>query len=703
MVLEIMYHQKTDSQEYLPYIDGLRALAVLAVIAYHLNHQWLPGGFSGVDVFFVISGFVVSASMDRQGTASLLSFAIRFYSRRIRRIVPALMVCLLFFSLLSALFIPSSWLSDTNNQTGFYAFFGLSNLILAQTNNDYFSPRTDFNHYTHTWSLGVEEQFYFVFPLLFFLWVFEKRSDRKYLSTLVFFILTVLSLICAWWFSKRDAAFAYYMIFSRFWELAAGVILYQISSQFLGVLSSFGQHWRKTGATASLGLILAGFTFASPQNFPFPWALFPVLGTAGLLVFLRYNDKGFILNNLSNPYVIFIGRISYSLYLWHWPIIVLFRWTVGIDSAFEYIIVLLLTFLLATGSYYFVESPFRYAPTLRRLPNPSVVLIGSVAIIISYSVSHLISQHQRQLSLSVTKDSAMWYPDFFTPEFAKNNCSLNINYEMIQGGYLRLLSPNCELRNTKVRLFVVGDSHADAYFSMLQRFSMETGIEVLIYTKGGCSYLNLFHRHEKIPHCQQFSKAVTEDVRRRMQYGDILFLPSLRLVRFGDQWALFPEETVRSAMSGQEATEERVLAAEETMTILQPLVDHGVKVIFEAPKPVFRVPPFRCSDWFNKSNPICLPGFEMKKKDLLEYRQPVMESLYKISQKFQGIYIWDPFPVLCPDDTCKTSIDGKTLFFDGDHISGYGNMFLYDNFKRFVIEIINNPAAPAPPEKQEIP
>lgn len=695
-----MNHQKNDLQEYLPYIDGLRALAVLAVIVYHLNHQWLPGGFSGVDVFFVISGFVVSASMDRQGTASLVSFAIRFYSRRVRRIVPALIVLLLFFSLFSVLFIPSSWLSDTNDKTGFYAFFGLSNLILSKTNNDYFSPKTDFNPYTHTWSLGVEEQFYFIFPLLFFLWVYNRKNKAKYSSTLVFSILAALSLVCAWWFSKRDAAFSYYMIFSRFWELAAGVMLYQISSQFPGALSSLTPHWRKTGAEISLGLVLVGFAFARPQDFPFPWALFPVSGTVGLLLFLRYSNKNFLLDGLSNPSIVFIGRISYSLYLWHWPIIVLFRWTVGIDSIFEYLLVLSLTFFLATGSYYFVESPFRYAPILRRLPDLGVVLIGGAAIVVSYSVSHFISQHQQQLSLSVTKDRAMWYPDFSTPGFTNSNCSLNIHYEVIQGGNLRFLSPNCQVES-KNRLFVVGDSHADAYSSMLQRFSRETGTEVLIYTKGGCSYLDLFHRHEKRLDCQQFSTTVTEDLYRRMQYGNVLFLPSLRLARFGDQWALFPEEPVKNTMSGQEATEERTLATEEAMTLLQPLVDRGVKVIFEAPKPIFRSPPFRCSDWFNKNNPICLPGFEMKRKDLLEYRQPVMESLYKISQKFHSIYIWDPFPILCPDDTCKTSVDGKTLFFDGDHISGYGNMFLYDDFRRFTTEIINNLASPAPSEPQE--
>jgi peptidoglycan/LPS O-acetylase OafA/YrhL len=689
-----MLGKSTGSPEYLPYIDGLRALAVLSVIAYHLNHEWLPGGFSGVDVFFVISGFVVSASMDRQGNLNLIRFAMRFYSRRIRRIVPALMVCLLFSSFLSTLFIPNSWLSDTNDKTGLYAFFGLSNLILFQTNDDYFSPRTDFNPYTHTWSLGVEEQFYLIFPLLFFLWVAGKGNKRKYASTLVFSILTVLSLILAWWFSKRDATFAYYMIFTRFWELAFGVILYQISSQFPSVLSSFSPSWRKTGVAASLGLVLFGFIFANTDHFPFPWALFPVLGTAGLLFFLRYHDHSFILNSLSNSWVTFIGRISYSLYLWHWPIIVLFRWTVGIDSIDDYITVLLLTFLLATGSYYFIELPFRYSPIFRTLPETCIVLAGLALVAVSYFAGYTIFKNKWQWSLSVTKDRALWYPGSSQWKTNKSDCPLHINNIMVQGNILHKISPKCNDREIKTRLFAVGDSHTGAYYSMLKRLSMEMGIEVLIYTTGGCSYISLsYSRSTSTAYCQQFYKAVSDDIKIRAQPGDILFLSSLRLVRLGAQSASLPQDIIRARMSNKDADKRRAFAVQEAIDLLKPFQDKGIKVVFEAPKPIFRAPAFRCSDWFNKNNPICLPGLEMRRSDLLEYRKPVMESFEKIAQQAPGIHIWDPFPILCPGETCKTSVDGKPLFFDGDHISGYGNMFLYDDFRKFINKLLENPTA----------
>ena len=212
-------------RQYFPYIDGLRALAVLSVLVYHLNNQWLPGGFVGVDVFFVISGFVVSASVANCQGRGIGGFLIHFYARRIKRIFPALIVCLLVTAFLSALFIPEIWLSGINQQTGLYAFVGLSNFILADTGRDYFAPTTEFNPYTHTWSLGVEEQFYLVFPFLFFCWLSSRRGQRASLG--LFAVGLVMSALIAAWQSVYSPTHAYLLTPRRFGEWAAGVGWYQ--------------------------------------------------------------------------------------------------------------------------------------------------------------------------------------------------------------------------------------------------------------------------------------------------------------------------------------------------------------------------------------------------------------------------------------------------------------------------------------------
>jgi peptidoglycan/LPS O-acetylase OafA/YrhL len=157
-------------QYHAAFIDGLRAVAVLSVIIYHLNPTLLPGGFVGVDIFFVISGFVVSYSISEFAPLGTWRSLTRFYARRFARIMPALLVCLLITLLLSALFIPDAYLSHANYETGLRAFVGLSNVKLAQISGDYFSPISSFNPFTHTWSLGVEEQFYLFFPILFLVW-----------------------------------------------------------------------------------------------------------------------------------------------------------------------------------------------------------------------------------------------------------------------------------------------------------------------------------------------------------------------------------------------------------------------------------------------------------------------------------------------------------------------------------------------------
>lgn len=173
-----------ENNSYIKGIDGIRAIAVLAVLIFHLDINILPGGFTGVDIFFVISGYVVSASLLRNYNIDFKEFALEFYKRRIIRIFPSLIVCLIVSSIVTVLFIPASWLSYTTNKTAIAAFLGLSNFALILFNDGYFSPRTDFNPFTHTWSLGVEEQFYLIFPLLFYIHI----KYKNYTSTKEFFL-----------------------------------------------------------------------------------------------------------------------------------------------------------------------------------------------------------------------------------------------------------------------------------------------------------------------------------------------------------------------------------------------------------------------------------------------------------------------------------------------------------------------------------
>lgn len=686
------------SSDYLPHIDGLRALAVLSVIVYHLHAPWLPGGFTGVDVFFVISGFVVSASIDKAqhpGLSGLMAF---FYARRIQRILPALLVCLLVTSLMVALFVPKAWLSATNARTAAFAFFGLSNLVLARSNDDYFSPKTEFNPFTHTWSLGVEEQFYFLFPLLFAGWVLRERWPRgARWSVALFAGLGLASLLAGAWLAKTDPTDAFYMITGRFWELAVGALLYQwVRARNLhpgpaalqavpGVLLRLAV----PGALLSLAVVLAGFVVIQPKAPTVPWMLAPVLGTAGLLLCVGAQPDGAVGRWLGTPALAYVGRISYSLYLWHWPVFVLFRWTVGIESVSARLLALLLCAALAVLSYHFVEVPVRYAASLRRFSRARVAWGGLAAALLACLLNSQLLRMQPQLTLSVTRDTDIWYPTRYRPD-AGAACRLDTRKESVAGGEIQIFSRSgCDAPTSAGRLFVMGDSHALAYAPMLQQLTFDLGVEVWLYSKGGCSILNLVHLHNSLgPQCQVFFEGALTDVGRRMTARDVLFLSSLRVTRFGDQYGALPPEFVRNGMTSPGAKASRAESVAEAIQVLRPLAERGVAIVFEAPKPHFRAPAFRCSDWFNRDNPSCVGGLELPRDFLLEFRRPVMESFDVLAQGLRTSRVWDPFALLCPGPVCAAVPGGKPLFFDGDHISGHGNRLLYPDFKSFVTPLL---------------
>lgn len=672
---------------HIPYIDGLRGIAVLAVIIYHLNSSWLPGGFTGVDIFFTISGFVVSLSIAKKQRLNPADFVSSFYARRILRIIPPLLACLTLVGLAVVLFIPSAYLSSGIEVTMQHAFFGISNLVLMKSSDDYFGPMSEFNPFTHTWSLGIEEQFYLIFPILFYWWtITDKNSRLRYISTSLFALFFTLSITYAWWSSLAAPLVAFYSIFSRFWELAAGVILYQLTARRYEHTDVDSPSKSSLGISISLVLVILGLLFARPDRFPFPWALLPVIGTTGSIFFLYGNKNSLVYKGLSNRFILFIGKISYSLYLWHWPIFVLFRWTVGLDSMPCYLGATALSFLMAISSYYLIERFFSQSQLVRSSPKVRVILIGLAIVILSYYMEQKIFLHRSRLSFSVTSQAAWNPPKLEVASFNKSNsdCPLEVNTKNIVGvevaSFLRL---NCQQKMSSSRLFVVGDSHAWAYQPMIQRSSMEMVTDAFLYTKPGCSYLALRIPHNQ-PNCQQFYRYTTADILKNARQGDIMFLPSLRLRRFVEQWTSIPEKNAIAEMSGEEALKQRANATAEAIALLKPFSKKGIKIVFEAPKPIFKSPNFRCSDWFNRMNPICERGLEVPKDILINYRLPVMESIQEISQEVDNISIWDPFPVLCPGDICQANKDRKPLFSDGDHISEYGNMLVYPSFEKFI-------------------
>jgi len=672
--------------QYYPYIDGLRALAVLSVLVYHLHGSWLPGGFVGVDVFFVISGFVVSASVANFQGVGLRRFLEHFYARRITRIFPALIVCLLVTALATALLVPASWLSSVNQKTGLYAFFGLSNFVLAQDGRDYFAPTAEFNPFTHTWSLAVEEQFYLLFPLLFVAWLSGRRG--RGLSISLFAIAVASSLGWAAWQSQANPTHAYYLTPSRFWELGAGVLLYQMigSSREAAPVSRQAAFLRSLLGAAALVTILLAFAISLPDRFPVPGALPAVVGTLGVIASLHRHPELRLLHGLlgCRP-MVSIGKVSYSLYLWHWPVFVLFRWTWGLETTPLRILAVALAFLLAVASWRFVETPIRHGWGFHRIPQRAVITGGLVVLAGAWGGAKGMALSQPYISLSaVSRDAHLWYPHGI-PEIREwPGCTAEPERHNVEGGRLLVYRPKgcADSRPvSEASIYVIGDSHAMAYEGLFKQYAIRNATPIYVYTNAGCPFVSLQPwRDLDDARCRFHTDAALRDLRTRLKPGDVLFLPSLRLSRFSDQWIYFGEEHAKAEMFGRRAEIGRHRSLAYAVKTLGELAGRGIHVVLEAPKPLFKAPPFRCADWFNRSNPICTPGFSMPRDLLDAYRQPVLKSFAELSRRVPAVSVWDPYSILCSDRECNAWRDGKPLFLDGDHISGYGNSILLPSF-----------------------
>lgn len=664
-----MLRNYKESSAYYPAIDGLRALAVLGVLFYHADLLF-PSGFVGVDVFFVISGFVVAHSAGTLPADSLSRFLGSFYARRIARIAPALLACLVTTFLMSALFVPQGWLSNSNGKVGLGAFFGVSNYLLVLTADGYWSPRTEFNPFTHTWSLGVEEQFYLIIPWLFF----ASRAGKSRWAVTILLTLMGLSVLAA--VLQSPSGLAFYSLHTRFWELGIGVALSLTSSHWQPVISRWRRGFLHGVALASAAGLLAALVAVPPSSFPWPWAVLPVFATAFAIVTVVAAPAHWWTRLLSLELLRVVGTRSYSLYLWHWPVIVLARWTTGLESFWAKATVILVSACLAEASYRLIERPARQAARVREAPRWQVVTLGVATIGVFAFLAAAITVGTRHLSLSVTRNEDVWNPG---ARVAVDNARCGVRYADAQlgGGKAVSVEPSA-CAPTPRAIFVLGDSHAWAYTPLVGLLVQHDGWVGYVLSKPGCQFASLRRpMREDSAACQQFGTGALEWIRARARSGDVLFLPGLRVDRLRDQWG-----GVAAGISdpvGDPAAEE------EAVALLTPFAERGVLVIFEQPKPVFRAPAFRCSDWFNRSNPVCEGGFSELRTTQERHRTAAVQSIQSVVSRIPHAKAWDPLPTLCTNAECTSFVDGIPLFFDGDHLSQFGNTVLWPSFRGQVI------------------
>ncbi len=656
-----------DSAGRLAAIDGLRAVAVLAVIAFHYGPGFVPQGFVGVDVFFAISGYVIALSLSRADFSSWQHFLTGFYKRRVVRLLPALVVCVLLVGLFSRLFIPDSWLGSNYKKTGLLAFVGLSNFALLADVDGYFDIRTQFNPFLHTWSLAVEEQFYLFFPLLFGLWLRgrARSAGRAWVGVVPVAATGFLSLLWSAYETGVNPQQAFYMLPARYWELAAGAVLFQCHFHGHCLPRSVPGLW--LASFFGVLLLVLSLIAAEDAAFPFPWALAPVVGTLLLISAARspHASRAWVVRALQWPLLVGVGRASYSLYLWHWPVLVLMRWTVGAETPEQLLFALLLSFALGVASWYWLERPFLHSPRLRAMPP--VVLLPRAAAVVFGSALLFVAMVKAPLHLGVTARESEWYPEAMDMQARVGATPVEKN----------------------ATLWVIGDSHAKAYAGMVRAAARQLGLRVRIRSIAGCPIADLKRPYPDASYCRDRLDELFSELAAARRAGDIVFLASLRGERLSDQWGMY-EPALLQRIVHQDRSREHQRALEQARAVIRRLLEMGFVVIIDAPKPVFRAPLFRCSDWFNRMNPVCTPGFAVPAAELRALDAPVHDALARLQAEFPTLVVWDPFPLLCPGAICRARDDAGPLFFDQDHLSGYGNRVLLPDFTRLLSEQLSS-------------
>ena len=504
----------SSAAEFRPDIEGLRGIAILLVLLFHAGLPWTPGGFVGVDVFFVISGFLITGKLWRESQQPGGLNITRFYAWRIRRLLPAALVAVALISLVGLLLAAPLDRSELAAD-GAASALSLANMRFIGS-VDYFAATTSPSPFLHFWSLSVEEQFYLVWPALIVLLTWRGGSSRRLIVALL--IGVVASFALSIWLTDTSPARAFYLLPTRVWQLGVGGLL-----ALVGVMGTS----RGAGALAWAGLAavaVAGVALTAEMPYPGLAALLPTAGAVALL-YGGGAPSGPVRLLAAAP-LRFLGKISYSLYLWHWPLLVLplmflERALTGVEIVASVAVAIGVSWL----SWRFVEQPFRYGDRSRRATSWSAIRVG-VAGILSVALftqglaaalpsSAVAVQPTPSPSGSpVASDGPITLPADLTPSLA----SARDDEERLRGdgclAFERVSTPpNCVygVKGSAITIALVGDSHASHWFPAIEAIALERGWRLVTFVKVSCSFTTLVQRNlalkREYRECTAFNEA----------------------------------------------------------------------------------------------------------------------------------------------------------------------------------------------------
>jgi peptidoglycan/LPS O-acetylase OafA/YrhL len=473
-----------DAPSYRPDIDGLRAVAVLSVVIYHLNKLWMPGGYVGVDIFFVISGFLITRNIWGEMEGGRFSFS-NFYLRRIRRIAPAFLAMTAVTLAAGAfLLLPEDLLSLA--KSAMWGVFSLSNVYFWRyLDTSYFAESADEVPMLHTWSLGVEEQFYFIWPSLLLMALLFRR--RRAAAIAIAATICIASFVCGELTNVAAQKFSYYMLPARAGELMVGALL-ALGTKRIAAGSSSPRALAEVFAIAGMALVVGSlYLLNDTSRFPGINALYPCLGAAMLMMAGGMGSRIVAIVLTPRP-IVFIGLISYSLYLWHWPVLAFVRYFYGtVDGARAWTAVIAMLGL-AVASYRYVEVPTRHwragrmKQVLALYAAPSLLLCAAAgAIWWSGGLKAIIesSQAYREGLARVERHTAPAYKFSY-------NCQLSAHDPEILKASRCILPVDASAPAGEPSVLLWGDSQAAHYLGVLGQVAAAQGFRFRNTTHSSC-------------------------------------------------------------------------------------------------------------------------------------------------------------------------------------------------------------------------
>lgn len=667
-----------DSIQYRADVDGLRAIAVLSVVIFHFAASWVPNGYLGVDIFFVISGFLITKIIYAELNEGKFRIS-SFYQRRVKRILPAFLLVLFCSAIVAvALFLPAELKSFAKSATASIFF---SSNFLFYTEVGYFDMEAELKPLLHTWSLSVEEQFYILFP---FLMLMFHKFNKKYIGAFIFISL-ILSLSAYLYFAiiQNNQTISFYMFPLRAWEMLAGSALCLSAVSRLNSFSHrMGNILSTIGAlliVMSLFLDVKDMLHLLQGSFPF-WP-FTSLGQqhignllnvsvvlgAFLIIFSGLKQRETVIyKSLSRAPVVFLGKISYSLYLWHWPVYVFSAYYLFDDvSKIEKVFLILCCFILSYFSWKYVEQPFRRKNLTDQFKKRSIfTAVGAIVIILMFC------------SVIIYKNGNI---------FSSKAALFDVEKVIIGGDYKKvstfnenshdvLIGKEGELKDVSVLL--IGDSHAQAITPAIDLQAKKNNKTALML-RNSCFVPISFAERSKDKNFKGCAKKTSAIIDFLAEH------PNIKTVILAQRWAARTKDFKK-----RNNIEEPERFREETLTgFIDQISMHGREVIVwaQVPKTVHKaqnVPSLivrmmkRGIDTEMVLNPT-LESYNDNQKDI----SPILK---RISKKRNVHVLW-PHESLCNQATgiCQIYDDQDILYYDDDHLSHYGAKkfsYLFDKF-----------------------